>query len=62
MALVLRVTDQTPEEDLREAITNLSHRAQREFQKVGNEKLRTPWDLRHQAINELLDLLDLYAE
>lgn len=57
-AEVVRVKDDSPETDLREAITNLSHRAQREFPRVGNDLLATPWDVRHAAINDLLDLLD----
>lgn len=59
MATELVVADMTADADLREAITNLCHRARREFPKVGNDALPTPWDMRHRAINDLLDLLDI---
>lgn len=48
-----------PAASLLEALANLSHRAQREFPVVGTPEVPTPWDRRHAAINELLDLLDM---
>lgn len=45
--------------ELIEALGHLNHAARRCFPKVGNETLPTPWDLRHQAINEHLTLLEL---
>ena len=44
--------------ELHEALTNLAHRAAREFPKVGSTDVPTPWDLRHATINDLLDELD----
>ena len=42
-----------------EALTNMTARAKREFAVVGTPLMPTPWDRRHVAINDLLDLLDL---
>ena len=42
-----------------EAIHNLNHRAQREFPVVGTTQYATPWDTRHQQINDLLDVLEM---
>lgn len=44
---------------LAEALRHLSFAAQRCIPKVGNETLPTPWDLRHQAINDHLTLWEL---
>jgi len=44
---------------LAEALAHLSYAAQRCFPKVGNETLKTPWDLAHERINEHLTLLEL---
>lgn len=51
---VIRVTDDTTKAELAEALTNLSHTAQREFPVVGTEDVPTPWDCRHRVINALL--------
>ena len=44
--------------EIAEALTNLAHRAAREFPVVGTTDTPTPWDLRHATINDLLDELD----
>jgi hypothetical protein len=44
---------------LAEAICNHSHAATRRIPKVGSDKLKTPWDLDHERINELLTLWQL---
>jgi hypothetical protein len=58
----MAVTPVAPARDraaLIEALGHLSHAAQRCFPKVGNQDLPTPWDLRHQDINDHLTLLEL---
>ena len=44
--------------ELHEALTHLAQRAAREFPVVGTSEFPTPWDLRHTAIDELLDELE----
>lgn len=44
---------------LTEALRHLSYAAQRCIPKVGDDKLKTPWDLAHERINEHLTLLEL---
>lgn len=44
--------------EITEALAHLSRRAAREFPKVGTITAPTPWDLRHAAIDELLDELE----
>jgi hypothetical protein len=51
----LHITDQSTREEVAEALTHLAHRATREFPVVGTADSPTPWDLRHVAINDLLD-------
>lgn len=45
--------------ELIEGLANLCHAARREFPKVGTLRAPTPWDRRHQSINELLTNLEL---
>lgn len=56
---VMRVNESATTTGLAEAIINLGHRASREFPVVGNDAAPTPWDLRHRAINETLDLWEM---
>ena len=44
---------------LAEALTHLSFAAQRKIPRVGNDRLKTPWDLDHERINEHLTLWEL---
>lgn len=53
-AQIVKITDDTTRAELAEALTNLSHAAQREFPVVGSEDAPTPWDRRHRTINQLL--------
>jgi hypothetical protein len=41
-----------------EALANMCARAKREFAVVGTPLRPTPWDRRHHALNDLLDLLE----
>lgn len=52
---IVRITDDTTRAEIAEAITNMAHRASREFPVVGTPEQPTPWDLRHGAINALID-------
>lgn len=45
--------------ELAEALMHMSFAAQRQFPKVGNEKLKTDWDAAHEQINIHLTLLEL---
>jgi hypothetical protein len=42
-----------------EALHNMNARAKREFAVVGTPRIPTPWDRRHRALNDLLDMLDM---
>jgi hypothetical protein len=56
------VVDQTERADraeLIEGLRHMVHAARREFPKVGTLRAPTPWDRRHQSINELLTNLEL---
>lgn len=55
---IVRVRDDSSRAELVEAITHLAFRATREIPAVGNEKCPTPWDRRHEALNELLTQLE----
>lgn len=48
-------------DEITEALGNLVHAARREFAVVGTPLVPTPWDRRHECINDLLDWLDLLA-
>lgn len=52
---ILRISDEVDREQIAEAITHLGHRAKREFAVVGTPDQPSPWDMRHAAINDLLD-------
>lgn len=52
---LLEDTTPTSRAELEQALTNHSHRAQREYPVVGPTSQPTPWDRRHQQINDLLD-------
>jgi hypothetical protein len=52
------VVDQPTRSEIIEGLTNLVHRATREMPVVGTATLPTPWDLRHAAIDALLDELE----
>lgn len=54
-AEILRISDESDRAELAEALVHLRRRAGREFPVVGPTDHPTPWDLRHRAINELLD-------
>lgn len=56
------VADSRDRAALVEALGHLNHAARRCIPKVGNDALPTPWDLRHQAINDHLTLLELAQE
>jgi hypothetical protein len=53
------LASQSEREAILEAIVNMNQRASREFPVVGTRLLPTPWDVRHQTINDLLDLLEM---
>ncbi len=55
----IRITDGASAEDCREAIGHLCTAAKRLPHIVGTPECPTPWDLRHRAIDELLDLIEL---
>jgi hypothetical protein len=57
MPEILRVTDETTADDLRECLANLCHSAKRCIPVVGNDLLPTEWDRRHARIDALLDEL-----
>ena len=52
------LADQPTRSEIIEGLTNLAQRAAREFPVVGTTDHPTPWDLRHIAIDELLDELE----
>jgi hypothetical protein len=49
----------TEREQLIYACINMNGRAKREMRVVGTPQLKTPWDLRHEEINNYLTLLEL---
>lgn len=51
----IRINDDTSRVELEQALTNLNHRAQREYPVVGSTGHPTPWDRRHAQINAVLD-------
>lgn len=59
MAIDARASERGDRRELAEALTHLSFAAQRKFPKVGNDLLKTAWDVDHERINELLTLLEL---
>lgn len=61
MTAIVVITDATPRAEIAEAITNMAHRAAREFPVVGSPEHPTPWDKRHQSINAMLDDLERAA-
>lgn len=52
---ILRISDEADRAQITEAITHLGQRASREFPVVGTPEHPSAWDMRHRAINELLD-------
>lgn len=55
----LTTDDHEPSRDeLCEALAHMNHRAKREMSVVGSEKLKTPWDRRHEEIDQMLDDLE----
>lgn len=59
---IVRISDGASAEDCREALGHLCDAAKRLPHVVGTRECPTPWDRRHEAIDELLDLIDLAAE
>lgn len=51
---VTTTPDDSNRAELEEAIGWLCQAAKREFPKVGNDTIPTPWDRRHAAINDKL--------
>lgn len=49
-------------DQLTEALGHLSFTAQRDFPRVGNTLLATPWDLHHRQIDDMLTLWELAAQ
>jgi hypothetical protein len=58
LADTLRITDDSTRSEVIEALGYLCHRSKREMPVVGTTARPTPWDERHDALNDLLDRLD----
>jgi hypothetical protein len=55
---VTTTTEMLTRSEIVEGLAHLSRRAAREMPVVGNTGHPTPWDLRHKAIDDLLDELE----